>query len=104
MTDATRRPNQTDEGSTLYGTVPTPGTEDSPIVPVVIGNSIHCLKVAERLFRRGINVQPMLYPAVPEEASRLRFFVTASHRPEQLEATVGEVRDALAAARAERLN
>ncbi|MCB1917659.1 MAG: aminotransferase class I/II-fold pyridoxal phosphate-dependent enzyme [Rhodocyclaceae bacterium] len=79
-------------------------SHDSPIVPVVIGNSIHCLKVAERLFRRGINVQPMLYPAVPEEASRLRFFVTASHRPEQLEATVGEVRDALAAARAERLN
>lgn len=39
MTDATRRPNQTDEGSTLYGTVPTPGTEDSPIVPVAIDSA-----------------------------------------------------------------
>lgn len=75
-------------------------SHDSPIVPVVIGNSIHCLKVAERLFERGINVQPMLYPAVPEEASRLRFFITASHRPEQLEYTARETRDALAMTRA----
>ncbi|MCB1905876.1 MAG: aminotransferase class I/II-fold pyridoxal phosphate-dependent enzyme [Rhodocyclaceae bacterium] len=76
-------------------------SHDSPIVPVVIGNSIHCLKVAERLFARGINVQPMLYPAVPEEASRLRFFITALHRPEQLEYTAREVRQALALARAD---
>jgi len=30
----------------------------------------------------------MLHPAVPEEASRLRFFITALHTPEQIDFTV----------------
>jgi 7-keto-8-aminopelargonate synthetase-like enzyme len=29
------------------------------------------------MFHRGINVQPILYPAVEERASLLRFFITA---------------------------
>jgi 8-amino-7-oxononanoate synthase len=61
---------------------------DSPVVPVVISNSVDCLKLADRLFKAGINVQPMLYPAVSEEASRLRFFITALHTPEQIRFTV----------------
>jgi 8-amino-7-oxononanoate synthase len=61
---------------------------DSPVIPVIVSNSIHCLKLADRLFNAGINVQPMLYPVVAEEASRLRFFVTALHTPEQIRFTV----------------
>lgn len=61
---------------------------DSPVVPVIISNSIHCLKLADGLFNAGINVQPMLYPVVSEEASRLRFFITALHTPEQIKFTV----------------
>ena len=63
-------------------------SHDSPVVPVIVSNSVHCLKLADRLFSAGVNVQPMLHPAVPEEASRLRFFVTALHSPEQIEFTV----------------
>jgi 7-keto-8-aminopelargonate synthetase-like enzyme len=73
---------------------------DSPVVPVIVSNSVHCLKLADRLFKNGINVQPMLYPAVSEEASRLRFFITALHTAEQIRFTVActaaflrEVRD-----------
>ena len=40
------------------------------------------------MFRRGINVQPILYPAVPERAARLRFFLTAAHTEEQIRDTV----------------
>jgi 8-amino-7-oxononanoate synthase len=36
------------------------------------------------LFERGINVQPILYPAVPERAARLRFFLTAEHTETQI--------------------
>jgi 7-keto-8-aminopelargonate synthetase-like enzyme len=36
------------------------------------------------MFDRGINVQPILYPAVEERAARLRFFITASHTEEQI--------------------
>jgi 7-keto-8-aminopelargonate synthetase-like enzyme len=61
---------------------------DSPVVPVIVSNSVYCLKLADRLFKAGVNVQPMLYPAVSEEASRLRFFVTATHTAEQIRFTV----------------
>ena len=43
----------------------------------------------QALFRRGINVQPILYPAVPERAARLRFFLTAAHSDEQVRDAVG---------------
>lgn len=59
-------------------------SEDSPIVPVILGDSVHCLRLAHAMFDRGINVQPILYPAVEERAARLRFFVTASHTEEQI--------------------
>jgi 8-amino-7-oxononanoate synthase/acyl carrier protein len=59
-------------------------SKDSPIVPVILGDSIHCLRLSRAMFDRGINVQPILYPAVEERAARLRFFVTASHTEEQI--------------------
>ena len=43
---------------------------------------------AERCFGAGINVQPILYPAVPERAARLRFFLTAAHSDDQIRETV----------------
>jgi len=58
------------------------------IVPIVTGSSIRAGRLAQALFRRGVNVQPILYPAVPERAARLRFFLTASHTEEQIRDTV----------------
>jgi 8-amino-7-oxononanoate synthase len=57
-------------------------------VPIVTGSSIRAGRLAQALFDRGVNVQPILYPAVPERAARLRFFVTASHTEEQIRNTV----------------
>jgi len=59
-------------------------SKDSPIVPVILGDSLHCLRLSRAMFDRGINVQPILYPAVEEQAARLRFFITASHTEEQI--------------------
>lgn len=58
------------------------------IVPIVTGSSIRAGRLAQALFDRGVNVQPILYPAVPERAARLRFFATASHTEEQIKDTV----------------
>ncbi|HEX3522240.1 MAG TPA: aminotransferase class I/II-fold pyridoxal phosphate-dependent enzyme, partial [Stellaceae bacterium] len=58
------------------------------IVPIVTGSSIRAGRLAQALFDRGVNVQPILYPAVPERAARLRFFATASHTEEQIRDTV----------------
>jgi len=59
-------------------------SRDSAIVPVILGDSVHCLRLSRAMFDRGINVQPILYPAVEERAARLRFFITASHTEEQI--------------------
>ena len=64
------------------------GSIGASIVPVITGSSIRAGRLAQALFRRGINVQPILYPAVPERAARLRFFLTAAHSEEQIRGTV----------------
>jgi 8-amino-7-oxononanoate synthase len=66
-------------------------SKDSPVVPVVLGNSMHALQLSKALFERGINVQPILYPAVEENAARLRFFITSLHSEEQIRFAVDSI-------------
>ncbi len=63
-------------------------SHDSPVVPIILGSSIDSLKLSQGLLDHGINVQPILYPAVEESAARLRFFVTTSHSEKQIRKTV----------------
>lgn len=57
---------------------------DTPVIPVITGNSLHALLLSRKMFEAGINVQPILYPAVEESAARLRFFITCTHTEEQV--------------------
>ncbi len=70
-------------------------SKDSAVVPVILGNSLHALQLSQALYMRGINVQPILYPAVEESAARLRFFITARHTEEQIRKTVDAVAEEL---------
>ncbi|HEV2334840.1 MAG TPA: aminotransferase class I/II-fold pyridoxal phosphate-dependent enzyme [Stellaceae bacterium] len=65
------------------------GSVGAAIVPIITGSSIGAARLSQALFRRGINVQPILYPAVPERAARLRFFLTAQHTEAQVRDAVG---------------
>jgi 8-amino-7-oxononanoate synthase len=65
------------------------GSIGAAIVPIITGSSITAARLSQALFGRGINVQPILYPAVPERAARLRFFLTESHAEEQVREAVG---------------
>jgi len=73
------------------------------IVPVVLGSSIRAARAAELLFERGVNVQPIIHPAVPERAARLRFFLSSLHEPEQIREAVRLTAEAVAEAKAERV-
>jgi len=64
------------------------GSIGAAIVPIITGSSISAGRLAHTLFERGVNVQPILYPAVPERSARLRFFLTAAHTEEQVRQTV----------------
>ncbi|MEY9856885.1 8-amino-7-oxononanoate synthase [Catenulispora sp. GAS73] len=56
----------------------------TPVVPCIIGDSAKTLRLASRLFERGIVVDPILHPAVEEKLSRLRFFMTSEHHSEEV--------------------
>ena len=58
------------------------------IVPAITGNSLKAVKLSNRLFDSAINVQPIIYPAVEERGARLRFFLSAQHKENQLKRTV----------------
>lgn len=40
------------------------------------------------LFRKGVNVLPIVYPAVKENEARIRFFISAGHIREDLDETL----------------
>lgn len=68
----------------------------TPIVPCIVGDSLRTLKLSNALLRRGINVNPILHPAVPEDLARLRFFVTSCHTEEQIRDAVRVTAEELA--------
>lgn len=66
------------------------------VVPVIVGDSLLAVALSQRLAARGINVQPIIHPAVPERSSRLRFFITCEHTPEQIARAIDATRRELA--------
>ena len=72
-------------------------SRDSPIVPCVVGDSDRTLALATRLFDRGVVVDPILYPAVAESETRLRFFLTSEHREPDIRYAVATLAEELTA-------
>ena len=62
--------------------------QDSPVIPLIIGNSLQSVQLSHNLFKRGINVPFMVYPSVPKDEARLRFFITCQHTEEQIIFTI----------------
>ncbi len=54
------------------------------ICPVMVGDIVSAGRITKQMLQRGIYVLPIIYPAVPLKASRLRFFLTSEHTHEQL--------------------
>ncbi|MFC9583536.1 aminotransferase class I/II-fold pyridoxal phosphate-dependent enzyme [Streptomyces yangpuensis] len=78
--------------------LPTGSSAGTPIVPVVLGDSARTLRVADRLFTRGIVADPIFHPAVEEGLSRLRFFLTSEHREDDIRRAVAVVAEEVSAA------
>jgi 8-amino-7-oxononanoate synthase len=71
------------------------GSAGFAVVPVIVGDSLRTVMLAQRLLERGVNAVPIIPPGVQERAARLRFFVCAGHEREQIERTVELVREEL---------
>ncbi len=83
------------EGARAAG-LDTGASEGAAITPVMIGDSLRALRASAALFEAGIHALPIVHPAVPERAARLRFFLTAAHTPEQIDRAVAATAEALA--------
>jgi 8-amino-7-oxononanoate synthase len=55
------------------------------IIPAITGGSLRAARLSHALRSHGVNVQPILYPAVSEKAARLRFFMCSEHTEEQID-------------------
>jgi 8-amino-7-oxononanoate synthase len=71
------------------------------VIPVIVGDSLRAVRASQRLFECGVNVQPMISPAVANDAARLRFFISSEHTAEQIQHAVRLTADVLAAERQE---
>jgi 7-keto-8-aminopelargonate synthetase-like enzyme len=70
-------------------------SEGYAIVSVIVGDSIKTGRLSDRLLTRGLNVLPIIYPAVPLKAARFRFFITSEHTPAQIKSAVQIMREEL---------
>jgi 8-amino-7-oxononanoate synthase len=61
------------------------------IAPIITGSSLRAVTLSQRLFDRGVNVQPIIHPAIPERLARLRFFLSCEHDEAQIDMAVGLV-------------
>lgn len=70
------------------------------IVPIITGESMFTGFIATQLFKRGIYVMPITFPAVKEGEGRLRFFLSAAQTEENVRTTIDAVVEEIPNARA----
>ncbi len=66
---------------------------ESPIVPVVLGDTDHTLRAAAMLEEDGFLVVPIRPPTVPEGTARLRITFSAAHAAADVERLAAAIRD-----------
>ncbi len=55
------------------------------VIPAITGSSLKAVRLSGQLFDAGLNVQPIIHPAVEEKAARLRFFLSATHTQDDID-------------------
>ena len=74
------------------------GTSDrTPVVPIILADSAACTQLCARLAERGIQVKPIVYPAVEESAARLRFFLSSDHTIQELDVVLSALQELMGA-------
>ena len=66
---------------------------ETAIIPVLIGDEEDAFRLSAMMFERGISVPPAVYPAVSMGKARLRFCVTSSHKEEQIDFAISQLKE-----------
>ena len=61
------------------------GVSETPITPIMVGESEAAIRLSDRLFEAGVFATSVVFPTVPLDGARLRTIVTAAHTDDQLD-------------------
>jgi glycine C-acetyltransferase len=61
------------------------GRSETPITPVILGDSEVTIRFSDRLFEEGVFATSVVFPTVALDRARIRTIVTAAHSDEQLD-------------------
>jgi glycine C-acetyltransferase len=73
------------------GLKPIPG--ETPIIPIIVGETAAAIRMSERLLDRGVFVTGFGYPVVPHGTARVRCQISAAHTRADLDEAVTALRD-----------
>jgi glycine C-acetyltransferase len=68
---------------TELGFKPIPG--ETPIIPVILGETAAAIRMSERLLESGVFVTGFGYPVVPHGTARVRCQISAAHTRDHLD-------------------
>lgn len=63
----------------------------SPIVPIYIGNDEKNMAITKKLLQEGVYIATAIFPAVPQNESRLRATITASLNEKQIDCALDKI-------------
>lgn len=63
--------------------VPT-GDSTSQVIPIMVRDDARIFSIGEEIFREGVYINPVKYPAVGKHKSRFRMSISAAHTEDQL--------------------
>ncbi len=61
------------------------GQSETPITPIMVGESGKAHKLADEMFKLGVFVLPIVYPMVGKDRARIRTIVTSEHTMKDLD-------------------
>jgi glycine C-acetyltransferase len=61
------------------------GDSTSQVIPIMVRDDARIFQMGEEIFREGVYINPVKYPAVGKHKSRFRMSISAAHTHEELE-------------------
>ncbi len=66
------------------------------MLPLIVGSVPRTGRVVDRMFARGYSMSFIIYPGVPINSGRLRFFLTSEHTREEIVGTIAAAKEEIA--------
>jgi glycine C-acetyltransferase len=67
------------------------GMSQTPIIPLIVGESSTAKRLSDRLYEEGIFVVPIVFPMVARDLARIRVQMSAKITIEQLDSVIGAI-------------